>query len=243
MILNCITIDDEPLALGLINSFVKATPFLNLLASYSSAREAMSAIDPKHVQLIFLDIQMPKLNGIDIAKIFHESPGNEKPRIVFTTAYNQFAAESYRVGALDYLLKPFEYEDFLNASRKALAHYEQQSVVMPSLHPLQDECLFVRVDYQLLKIAWDNIRYIEGLKDYVKIYLVDSDKPVLTLATLKSLDEKLPSDRFMRIQRSFIVAFDKIRAITKNSVWIAEVEITVGEQYKESLQQLMNKWL
>ncbi|RDC55170.1 DNA-binding response regulator [Pedobacter chinensis] len=243
MILNCATVDDEPLALGLLNAFVEVTPFLNLVHTHSSAQEALTFFATEQLHLIFLDIQMPKLNGIEIAKMLHQLPEENRPKIVFTTAYNQFAFESYQVEALDYLLKPFEYDDFLRSARKALTYYQQLNAIQTPSRPLQDECLFVRVDYQLLKISWDDIRYIEGLKDYVKIYLNNSEKPVLTLATLKSLDEKLPSDRFMRVQRSFIVAFDKISAITKNSVWIGEIEITIGEQYKDTLQQLMNKWL
>ena len=243
MILNCLTIDDEPLALGLINSFVEVTPFLNPSASFSSAVEAMKALESMPVNLIFLDIQMPKLNGIELAKLVQHVQGQEKPRVIFTTAYNQFAVESYRVEALDYLLKPFEYDEFLKASRKALAWYEKLNERAIQVNPLNDECLFVRVGYQLVKVAWDEILYIEGLKDYAKIYLIDSDKPIVTLATLKSLNEKLPSERFMRVQRSFIVAFDKVKAVTKNSLWIADIEITIGEQYKEALQQLMNKWL
>lgn len=243
MILNCITIDDEPLALGLINSFVEVTPFLNLLASFSSASEALKSPFIKQIKLVFLDIQMPKMNGIEIARMFTQLPESERPRVIFTTAYNQFAVESYRVEAIDYLLKPFEYDDFLSASKKALLYYQQLIPSIPPIKTLDDECIFVRVDYQLIRIAWDDIKYIEGLKDYVKIFLNNSEKPIVTLATLKSLTRKLPTDRFMRIQRSFIVALDKIRAVGKNSVWVDEIEITIGENYKETLQLLMSKWL
>lgn len=243
MILNCVTIDDEPLARGLINSFVEVTPFLQLTASFSSATQALRSTEIRQAQLVFLDIQMPKMNGIEIARIFQQLPEKERPRVIFTTAYNQFAVESYQVDAVDYLLKPFEYEDFLNASKKAQMYYQQQLAPQPKAKPTNEECIFVRVDYQLIRINWDDIRYIEGLKDYVKIYLIGSDKPIITLATLKSLTKKLPPERFMRVQRSFIVALDKIRAIGKNSIWIDEVEITIGENYKETLQLLMGKWL
>ena len=243
MILNCVTIDDEPLALGLINSFVEVTPFLQLDASYSSAQEALKSAAIKQAKVVFLDIQMPKMNGIEVAKIFHQLPEGERPKVIFTTAYNQFAVESYQVEAIDYLLKPFEYDDFLNASKKALLYHQQLAPSLAPIKSIDDECLFVRVDYQLIKIMWDDIKYIEGLKDYVKIFLNNSDKPIITLATLKSLTRKLPTDRFMRIQRSFIVALDKIRAIGKNSLWIDDIEITIGENYKDMLQLIIGKWL
>ncbi len=248
MILNCITIDDEPLALGLINSFVKITPFLELTASFSSAQEAIRCIEPKKIHLAFLDIEMPNLSGIDVAKMFQKVSVEYRPKVIFTTAYNQFAAESYRVEAVDYLLKPFEYDDFLIASRKALAYHQQISgnpigVPPESSNPLHNECLFVRVGYQLVKIAWADILYIQGLKDYAKIFVDGSDTPIVTLGTLKSLMGKLPDERFMRVQRSYIVALNKVRAVTKNSLWIGEIEINIGEQYKDTLKMLMNNWL
>jgi two-component system response regulator LytT len=238
MKINCITVDDEPLALGLLNNFVEKTPFLNLLGSYSSSTEALKMLDQLDVQLIFLDIQMPKVNGIEIARLMQESAEGKQRRVIFTTAYSHFAVESYRVDALDYLLKPFEYHDFLEAANKALSHFEQHQD-----KPAIEDYFFVRADYQFVKIAWDDIQYIEGLKDYVKIHLTSTDKPVLTLATLKSLIGKLPADRFMRIQRSFIISLDKVTAITKGSVWIEDLEITIGEQYKAPLKEFLDRWL
>jgi len=248
MILNCITVDDEPLALGLINSFIEATPFLELKASFSSAEDALETIEPKEIHLAFLDIQMPNMNGIEVAKMFRNFPPDERPRVVFTTAYNQFAVESYQVEAIDYLLKPFEYEEFLRASRKASEYFEHMNIksALPTSEQRKsptDESLFVRVGYQLVRISWDDILYIEGLKDYAKIYLTNSETPVVALATLKSLVDKLPAERFMRVQRSFIVALNHVKALTKNSLWIGEVDITIGEQYKEPLKRIMNSWL
>lgn len=183
--------------------------------------------------------KMPKLNGIDVAKILHHNDLQDSPRVVFTTAHDRFAIESYRVDALDYLIKPFGYNEFQRAANKALAFYEQKKLMQK---PGQDdENLFVRVGHQLVRIPYHEIIYIEGLKDYVKIHLVGSSKPVITLATLKSLEEKLPLNYFMRIQRSYIVALDKIRAVSKTSLWISEVEINVGEQYKAAVQEIFNK--
>jgi len=238
MKMNCIVVDDEPLALGLIKSFIQQTPFLNLIGWYSSGGEALHYLKMQQVDLIFLDIRMPKLNGIDLAKILHHSE-RDSPRIIFTTAHDRFAIESYKVDALDYLLKPFGFNDFLRAANKAVAYYELKKLNQSP--PQDDTDIFVRVGHQLVRIPCQEILYIEGLKDYVMIHLVGEGKPVITLATLKSLQIKLPLNKFMRIQRSYIVALDKVRAASRTSIWIAEREITVGEQYKAAVQAIFNK--
>ena len=243
MILNCIAVDDEPFALGLISSFIEQTPFLNLVASHGSALEAMNTLKDHEIHLAFLDIQMPKLSGIELARLLQQSGKSDQARIVFTTAYNQFAVDSYRVDALDYLLKPFNYEDFIRAANKGLNYFEFRLQSQHHQSTSQEEYLFVRVEYQFVKIAWDDILYIEGLKDYVKIHLASSTRAVLTLMTLKSLEEKLPANRFMRVQRSFIIALDKISSIAKSSVRIASIDINIGEQYKGAVQEFLSKWL
>ena len=251
MILNCIAVDDEPLALGLVAAFIGQTPFLNLLGKYSSAVEALKAIHTQKVDVVFLDIQMPDLNGIELARVLDNSKIN-KPRIIFTTAYNQFALEGYRVDALDYLLKPFNYEEFLHAANKALAYGEllEKSTAAPVAAPIavteeriEDEYLFLKVEYQLVRIALNDILYIEGLKDYVKVWLKSAEKPVLSLTSLKSLEEKLPAKRFMRVHRSFIVSLDKINSITRNALQIGKINITVGDQYKEAFSGFLSKWV
>ena len=254
MILNCIAVDDEPLALGMVAAFIGQTPFLNLLGKYSSAVEALKAIHAQKVDVVFLDIQMPDLNGIELARVLDNSKSN-KPRIIFTTAYNQFALEGYRVDALDYLLKPFNYEEFLHAANKALAYgelLEKSNAPAPVISPvaapvpeerIEDEYLFLKVEYQLVRIALNDILYIEGLKDYVKVWLKSAEKPVLSLTSLKSLEEKLPSKKFMRVHRSFIVSLDKINSITRNALQIGKVNITVGDQYKEAFSHFLSKWV
>ena len=251
MILNCIAVDDEPLALGLVAAFIGQTPFLNLLGKYSSAVEALKAIHTQKVDVVFLDIQMPDLNGIELARVLDNSKIN-KPRIIFTTAYNQFALEGYRVDALDYLLKPFNYEEFLHAANKALAYGEllEKSTAAPVTAPvavaeerIEDEYLFLKVEYQLVRIALNDILYIEGLKDYVKVWLKSAEKPILSLTSLKSLEEKLPAKRFMRVHRSFIVSLDKINSITRNALQIGKINITVGDQYKEAFSGFLSKWV
>ena len=242
MILNCIAVDDEPLALGLICSFIEQTPFLKLVGKFSSGIKALEALHEQPVDLIFLDIQMPDLTGMQLARTLEKKEDGRQPRIVFTTAFNNYAIEGYKVDALDYLLKPFNYEEFLKAANKALNYFHlvssKQVVDVPS-----EEFLFLKVEYHLIKIAFKDILYIEGLKDYAKIHLISDPKPILSLITLKALEEKLPSKQFIRIHRSFIVCLDKIEAITKSSVQIGGVSITVGDQYKEQFNVHLSKWL
>ena len=243
MNINCIAVDDEPLALRLIGSFISQTPFLNLVASHGSAMEAFKTLREQEIHLAFLDIQMPKLSGIELARLLQHSGKPDTARVIFTTAYNEFAVDSYRVDALDYLVKPFNYEDFLRAANKGMAFFEDQQQSQLQHPVIQEEYLFVRVEYQFVKIAWDDIVYIEGLKDYAKIHLSGSPKAILTLMTLKSLEEKLPAHRFMRVQRSFIIGLDRISAISKSSIRIGNVDISIGEQYKEAVQSFLSKWL
>lgn len=241
MKIRCIAVDDEPLALRLIATFAKQTPFLELVNSYPNAIDALAAIERDHIQLLFLDIQMPDLNGMELARVL--AAGNKPPRIVFTTAFNHFAIEGYKVDALDYLLKPFNYEEFLRVATKAKQYFESGIQPLPAVTPAEDDFLFVKADYKMLRVDFNNITFIESVKDYLKIHLVDKPKPLMTLSSLRSIEEKLPPSRFLRIHRSFIVATDKIDAITKNSVHIGDANITVGEQYKDAFRELMNRWM
>jgi len=246
MILNCIAVDDEPLALGLVCSFIEQTPFLKLIGRYASAVEALTGLQEQSIDVIFLDIQMPDLNGIELARVL-DNRGKNKPRIIFTTAFNQFALQGYRVDALDYLLKPFNYEEFLHAATKALTYAEllqKSNNASPATDErIEDNYLFLKIEYQLVRIALNEILYIEGLKDYVKVYVQNAEKPLLSLTSLKALEEKLPSKRFLRVHRSFIVSLDKINSITRNALQIGKVNITVGDQYKEAFGQFLSKWV
>jgi len=241
MILNCIAVDDEPLALGLICSFIEQTPFLKLAGSFSSGIKALEALHNQHIDLIFLDIQMPDLTGIQLARTLENKPGNAKPRVIFTTAFNNYAIEGYKVDALDYLLKPYDYEEFLKAANKAKTYAELLTVKQPAAD--NEEYIFLKVEYQLVRVAIKDIVYIEGLKDYAKIHLANDTKPLLSLITLKSLEDKLPTRLFMRVHRSFIISLDKIDAVTKNTVQIGGINITIGEQYKDAMKQFLSNWL
>ncbi len=250
MKLKCIAVDDEPLALGMTCAYIEQTPFLELAARYDNAVEALRGLHELEVDLIFLDIQMPDLTGIELARVLDRGRNLKGPRIIFTTAFNQYALEGYKVDALDYLLKPFSYEEFLGAANKARAYaklFAQNEQVpaapagIKTTEP-EDDYLFLKVEYQLVRVAYQDILYIQGLKDYVKVYLRNTPHPLLSLSSLKSLEEKLPSRRFMRIHRSFIVSLDRINAITRNSVLIEDKTITVSEQYKDEFNRFVNRW-
>jgi two-component system response regulator LytT len=243
MILNCIAVDDEPLALGLIVSFIDQTPFLRLAGSFSSGIKALEILNEEAIDLIFLDIQMPDLTGIQLARILGDQSILPKPRVIFTTAFNNYAIEGYKVDALDYLLKPFDYEEFLKAAGKALNYAEKLNIAQFGTDREQVEYLFLKVEYQLVRIAVKDVLYIEGLKDYVKVYLDQVDRPILTLTSLKALENRLPSTKFMRVHRSYIVQLEKITSVSRNALNIGELSITIGEQYKEGFNQYLSKFL
>ena len=207
----------------------------------SSDLLALSLIREKQPDVVFLDINMPNLTGMELARLLQDQPG-PIPKIIFTTAYNHYAIEGYRVNAVDYLLKPFSYEEFLRAANKVLQLTEEASNHIQAV-TADDEFIFLKVEYQWVRISLKEILYIESLKDYVKVHLDDSQKSMLSLISLKALEEKLPPSKFMRVHRSFIVSLDKINAITKNSIIIGKTEITVGEQYKETFKTIVDKWL
>ncbi len=242
MILNCITIDDEPPALDLINRFVNQTPFLKLVGSFENAIEALKFIKEEQVDVIFSDIQMPDLSGVELARILSGRHLPDAPAIIFTTAYDQYALEGYKLDIIDYLLKPLNYEDFMRAAVKA-------SKLTSSNNPPErfavktEEFIYLKVEFQTVKIACSSINYIEGLKDYAKIYLLDTDKPILSLITLKSLEEKLPQNEFMRIHKSTIISLNKVTAVTKSAVYIGQTLLQVSEQYKADYTRFAAKWI
>lgn len=234
--LRCIIIDDEPLALDLIEGYVRKTPFLELLDRFNSPYPAMQFLNSTTVDLVFVDIQMPGLTGIEFSKVIQNGP-----KIIFTTAYSQYALEGFRVDALDYLVKPFNYQEFLKAANKALTWYGLVEKQVDERQSTTDNSIFVKSEYKLLKIDFDKILYIEGLKDYVKIYLTDHPKPILSLMTLKSLEEKLPSDQFMRVHRSYIVSLNKITTIERSRIVFGSTYIPIADGYKEKFQEFLDK--
>ena len=231
MTLTCAIIDDEPLAISLLESYVNKTPFLRLTAKFNSALEALPVLSAQPVELLFLDIQMPELSGMELSRMLPT-----RTRVVFTTAFDRYAVEGFRVGAVDYLLKPISYADFLTAANKAFEWFElkRRSVGKPSPAEAGPESIFVKTEYRLRQIGFDSILYIEGLKDYVKIHVEEETHPVLTLTSLKSLEEQLPADRFVRVHRSFIVQPSKIRSIERNRIVFGKEYIPVSENYRQA---------
>ena len=231
MIINCAIIDDEPLAAGLLKSYVEKTPFLHLIGSYGSALEAMKELRDHPAQLLFLDIQMPELSGIEFAKILPKDT-----KIIFTTAFQQYAIEGYKVAALDYLMKPISYDDFLKASNKALDWF---SITQRQQATAQDRFMFVKSDYKLIRIALDDILYIEGLKDYVRIYLEDGTK-IMSLMNMKKLEDYLPRPEFLRTHRSYIVHMTKAQQIDRFRIVFGEEYIPISDSYKDDVQQFFD---
>lgn len=231
MILNCAIVDDEPLALDLLESYVKKTPFLTLAGKYSSAVQAMKELPGKQIDLLFLDIQMPELNGLEFSKMV-----NSHTRIVFTTAFGQYAIDGYKVNALDYLLKPISYVDFLQAANKAVQWFELLQQPKEEI-----DSIFVKSEYKLVQIELKNILYVEGLKDYIKIYEEGNSKPILSLMSMKAMEEMLPASRFMRVHRSYIVQKDKIRIIDRGRIVFGKNYIPVSDSYKQAFQEFLDK--
>ena len=274
-ILSCIVIDDEPLAVQLMESYVRKTPFLDLKGSFTNGKEAFAFIQENPVDLMFCDIQMPDLSGIDLSKMIPE-----ETKVIFTTAFSQYAIEGFKVHALDYLLKPISYDDFLASAKHALktlttdisgqpsgpgrvhsrfaaAEYGLSPEAAPEAPlrlstaggqgPLRHDqvedrqdgrkirSIFVKTEYRLQQIELDKITFIEGFKDYVRIHLDDGSDPILTLTRMKTLEEELPADSFVRVQKSYIVRLSKIEAIERSFILIGKDRIPIGDSYQESL--------
>ena len=248
MILKCAIIDDEPLAISLLESYVNKTPFLELAGKYNSAVNALPALSKEPVDLLFLDIQMPELNGMEFSRILKTDT-----RIIFTTAFSQYALDSYKVNALDYLLKPISYADFLKSANKALQWYEllregssrggsrtaptqtaPPQAVSPSV-----ESIFIKTEYKLVQVELRKILYIEGLKDYVKIFVEGEAHPILSRMSMKSLEDMLPANRFIRVHRSFIVQPEKIKVIERNRIVFGKEYIPISDNYKQKFMEFL----
>ena len=233
MTLNCIIIDDEPLAAQLLASYAERTPVINLVGTYNSAVTAMRDLREHPVQLLLLDIQMPELSGIEFAKILpHDT------KVIFTTAFPQYAVEGFKVNALDYLLKPVSYQDFLQATDKALDWF---SVVQKQQTYERDRYLFVKSDYKLQRIALDSILFIEGLKDYVRFYLTSGER-VMSLMSMKRLEDYLPRPEFMRTHRSYIVHMPKVSSVDRlRLVMGPELYIPISDNYKDDVMNYIEQ--
>ncbi|MDD3079010.1 MAG: LytTR family DNA-binding domain-containing protein [Paludibacter sp.] len=235
MKIKCLAIDDEPLALKQISAYIEKTPFLENAGLCQSAFEAMEILKNNEIQLMFVDINMPDISGLDFVKSL-----SVRPQIIFTTAYSEYAYEGFQVDAIDYILKPINYATFLKAVNKAKNWYElMQKNAESKAH--KEETLFVKSDYKIVRIHVDDIRYIESANEYIKIFLDDNDV-ITTLLRLKNILEQLPADRFMRIHRSFIINLTKIKAVDRSRVMMEpKTYIPVGDQYKDDFQAYVDK--
>jgi DNA-binding LytR/AlgR family response regulator len=246
MKISCVAIDDEPLALDLLSKFIQQTTFLELVGKFSNAIEALGYINQHEVNLIFMDIQMPDLSGMELARILDGKKNSAHTRVIFCTAYHQFALEGYKVEALDYLLKPYSYEDFLAAATKAYQYFGRigtaaQPTASASQTPPVDY-IFLKVEYQLVKVVLKDITHVEAYKDYVKVHLKSKNHPLLSLTSMKNMEELLPKDRFMRVHRSFIISLDHIDSISKNVIHIGDQQIAVGDLYKDQFSEFVSRW-
>ena len=229
--LTCIIVDDEPLAVHLMESYVEKTPDLQLVASFTDSITAINAIKAQKPDLLFLDIQMPNIDGMELA---HSLP--EETRVIFTTAFKEYAFESYEVNALDFLLKPIRYNKFLAAVEKAKKLYQQE----PAAQSQQPNTVFIRVDGEWRNISIDKITYVNGMKDYVLFYLDNEPKPLITHLTMKAVEEMLPSDRFLRVHRSYIIAVDKILKVDRNDcIYIGNEIIHIPDGYLQKFRQFL----
>ena len=232
-----LAIDDEPLALQQLAAYIKKIPFLELVAECQSAIEAKEILNNENIDAIFCDINMPDLNGMDFVKSL-----STPPLIVFTTAYSEYAVEGFKVDAVDYLLKPFGLDNFKRAANRLQERLEVRQQEPPTtIVSSEDDSIFVKTDYRVVKIAISDIRYIEGMSEYLKIHLESQPKPIVTLLSMKKMEEFLPS-HFMRIHRSYIINLKKIQEVNKNRVIMdSETYLPIGDNYKDAFNDYLNK--
>jgi DNA-binding LytR/AlgR family response regulator len=230
--LNCIAVDDEKLVLDLLVDNIQKVPFLSLVARCKNAMEASSILHEQSIDLIFLDIQMPGLNGLQFIQSLQKAP-----MVIFITAYKDFALEGFNLNAIDYLLKPVSFERFLKACNKAQELFTLQQKPLPKEE--NPDYFFVYVEYNLVKISIPEILYIEAMKDYVKIFVSSSNRPVITKMSMKAMEEKLVAHRFARTHKSYIVSADKVTAIKRDLICIGSTELPLSENYRPQVEKIL----
>ena len=233
--LKCIAIDDEPLALELLEDNISKVPYLQLVSSCSNPLQAMQVLQHESIDLIFLDIQMPGLTGLQFIQTIQQ-----KPMFILITAYEKYALEGYNLDVVDYLVKPVAIERFIKACNKAWELYQLKTRKFNAGE--QPNYFFINADYSLVKVIFADIMWIEGLKDYLKIHLKSTSKPLVARITMKLIEEQLPANMFVRVQKSFIISKEHITSIRKNSVFINDIEIPVGDNYKNAIASLTGKY-
>lgn len=234
--IRCIIIDDEPLALQQMEGYIKKFPYLELVASCQSATEAKEIIENGKIDAMFCDINLPELNGLDFVKSL-ENP----PMVVFTTAYSEYAVEGFQLNAIDYLLKPFSCEDMKRAAEKIKKRYDALRTLQEISQIDEDDAIFLKTEYKIVRINISDIRYVEAMSEYLRIYLEDNPRPVIVLLSMKKMEERLPRNSFMRVHRSYIINLKKIREVSKNRIVIGDdIDIPIGDSYREPFNAYIN---
>lgn len=234
--MKCIAIDDEPLALRLLQDNISKVPYLELIAACRNAFDALKVLEQQHVDLIFIDIQMPGLTGLQFVSTLQT-----RPLVIFITAYKEFALEGYNLAVVDYLVKPVALDRFIIACNRAKELYELKLNKYAAVVKAEADYFFVNVDYSQLKIKFSDIIWIEGVRDYIKIHLTGNAQPVLVRSNLKSMEEQLPLKLFIRIHKSFMVAISSITAVRKSNVFLDNLELPIGETYRDAVEQLVKQ--
>jgi DNA-binding LytR/AlgR family response regulator len=230
-----LAVDDEPLALKQLEMYIAKVSYLELVAACHSAMEARRVLGEQRVDAMFLDINMPDISGMDFVRTLPDPP-----LVVFTTAYSEFAVEGFRVNAVDYLLKPFGLADFLAAAEKLRQRLDHPAVPEPAAVVQQDDALFFKTDYRTVRIRTDDIRYIEGMSEYAKVWLTDTSVPLIVLVRLKSLEDRLPAGRFMRVHRSYIINLSHIREVSREGITLDDgTLIPVGDSYRQDFKEFL----
>ena|GEM_PF-53891 len=242
--MNCIILDDDPTAQNLLADYIEHVPYLTLIEKCSTAFDAYDILHNHKIDVVFLDTQLPGISGIDFIKSL-----DDRPMTIFTTVFKEYALEAFNLSAIDYLLKPISFDRFLRATNKAYEYYSLKSLKYKAANKVKEvnsssEFILVKADYKTIKINLSDILYVEGLKDYVKIFTVGSEKPIITLNSLKRMQENLPADRFVRVHKSFIISLNHIKVINKTQVVIGKNYIPIGESYKDIfINEMENKRL
>ncbi|MBP3715208.1 MAG: response regulator transcription factor [Phocaeicola sp.] len=233
--IRCLAIDDEPLALKQLVSYIMQTPFLELVAACQSAVEAKEILHNEQIDALFVDINMPDLNGLDFVKSL-----STPLLVVFTTAYSEFALEGYKVNAIDYLLKPFGLDDFIRAAQKVKKQYELMNAVSVSVVDM-DDAIFFKTEYKIVRVDIKQIMYVESMSEYLKIHLVDEPKPIIVLLSMKKIEERLPVNSFMRVHRSYIINLKMIKEVNKSRIIMnSDTYIPIGDNYREAFNNYLN---
>lgn len=234
--IRCIIIDDEPLALQQMEAYVKKIPYLDLVASCQCAIDAKKVLETEKIDAMFCDINLPELNGLDFVKSL-ENP----PMVVFTTAYSEYAVEGFQLNAIDYLLKPFGLEDMQRAAEKIKKRYDALRTLQEVSQIDEDDAIFLKTEYKIVRINISQIRYVEAMSEYLRIYLVDSQRPIIVLLSMKKMEERLPKRTFMRVHRSYIINLRMIREVSKNRILIGDdIEVPIGDIYRDQFNAYIN---